>query len=647
MLRKSEPALHNIMKLLSEGVDIVRYEDGFYDLENDGVRNYRWMKHDALIKIEDDVSDGKLICFEVCAHDKTELTITGKYSYTAKLIKGWQRVYIPVKGFITDEIIFHTSINKMAQDDTRELSLMIGELSFISDIVVTKGVYSTGFYDLENDHVRDYCWMACNGKYLFSHASMSDWILFEVGYPGIMPVILEIHGDKKVDLNVINGWQQTGVQLKDIFAEEHDVYEVNFCCKYVHHVQDDLRELSLMIGKPHIGAPTDYEKNSAIFSQELFNKTQVSSYPTFLTYETSARCNLHCAMCAVDESLNEFEVGRTAGMEKTQHIYEECLPYAGKNQLHASGEVLMGKDFWKALDIATHHSEAHPLEIEIFSNGLLLNEKNRKRILDSSLTDLVISTDAANDETYKRIRGGDFSLLKNNISALVQENKNYNNKLRITMAFCMMRENVEELPQFVELAHELGVTTVSYWPLFSTGVDMPVKQIGDFTFYYKQQMLIWYPNLTMECIHKAEQKAQALNINIGTTPCFYKDYEQYLGRKDLPYPISVENFNSFVIKDDILSEQINIDYSEQSRETYRFCYLPWQEAFVSTEGKFAPCLLLMYQGGIAQLPDAGKEEGFMSVWNSPIMQDLRQHIIDGKVHPICGQAQCVFVNKTF
>ena len=51
----------------------------------------------------------------------------------------------------------------------------------------------------------------------------------------------------------------------------------------------------------------------------------------------------------------------------------------------------------------------------------------------------------------------------------------------------------------------------------------------------------------------------------------------------------------------------------------------------------------MYQGGIDNV--LGKS--FMQVWNSETMQSLREHIIKGKVHPLCGKAQCIFVNKMF
>ena len=40
----------------------------------------------------------------------------------------------------------------------------------------------------------------------------------------------------------------------------------------------------------------------------------------------------------------------------------------------------------------------------LFTNGKLLNEKNSKIILNSSLTRLFISMDAATEETYDKVR---------------------------------------------------------------------------------------------------------------------------------------------------------------------------------------------------------------------------------------------------
>ncbi|MDQ0202599.1 radical SAM protein [Pectinatus haikarae] len=517
---------------------------------------------------------------------------------------------------------------------------MFGEVRLLKDDEIPNIIYKEGFYALETDHIRPFRWMKNNAKiFVNKYDHVKQWIKFEVGYTNKVPVTLTIDGKKKFEFKILNGWQKIGMPIENLIENEG---WVSFQCDYVEDNKNDERNLSLMIGEIKIEEKDEHTYNSSLLAQEVFKFSRVKSKPTFLTYETVARCNLKCAMCAVDESLNKFTNDRKDNTEKTEPIYKELIPYSNKLQLHASGEVLMGNDFWRALNIAGPYSQKHSLEIEIFTNGLLLNAQNRKKILESALTDLVISVDAATKKTYRRIRGGNFTKLCENINNLVQENKKYNNKLRIAMACVLMRENIEELPDFIKLANALGVKTVSFWPLFSTGIDMPIKQRGDFVFYYKQQMLLYYPHLTTKKIDEGYETAEKLNIRVGLTPCFPKDYSGFK-HDDIPYPIESREFDKYATRYQETNNYDKKSLSGEYVESYKECYLPWNTAFITTEGRFSPCLLLTYLGGIDSL--AGKN--FDDAWNSPLMQDLRQHIIEGKIHKLCDKAQCIFVNKKF
>jgi hypothetical protein len=79
-------------------------------------------------------------------------------------------------------------------------------------------------------------------------------------------------------------------------------------------------------------------------------------------------------------------------------------------------------------------------------------------------------------------------------------------------------------------------------------------------------------------------------------------------------------------------------------DSYKGCYLPWNGAFISTEGRFAPCILMMYQGGIDSV--IGKDFS-TEVWNSKVMQELQHSIISEVPNKLCKGAQCIFVNKLY
>lgn len=611
---------------------MINYINGFYDIENDGVRNFRWMKKEAEIKINEKFFNDAYIKLDIAANEETELIISGNKKYILKLTIGWQTKYIPLDEINIDEegiIKFETNFQLKNIKDARELSLMVSDLELIEKNNLPKIIFLKGFYNIENDGIRNFRWMEKKAELLIKDFNKDDCLVMEVGISNELPVELNV-GDKKVTL--INGWQQLCFNLSELKIRNK---KIKLITDYEIEIENDSRKLSLMISNVSIRKGTNFEKNSQKLSEEVFKKYDVKSYPTFVTYETSARCNLKCAMCAVDESLNEFDKNREAGIEKTKDIYMRLLPYASKLQLHASGECLLGKDFWISLERAGCFANRHSMEIEIFTNGLLLNEENRKRIINSALTDIVISIDAAKEETYKKIRGGNFNLLLNNIRKLVEEiNLSENKRLKVIMAFVMMRENINELPDFIKLAHSLGVKIVSFWPLFSSGIDMPIKKKNNFVFYYKQQMLNFYPNLTKKMVRDSYNLSKKLGVRIGLTPCFEKEYS-LTTEKDFQYPLSIESF------DKKLKNETKEKVIDNKKNLYKYCYLPWNTAFITTEGNFAPCLLLMYKGGIDNV--IGKD--FSKIWNSDLMMELRRSIIDGKVHPLCKGASCIFANE--
>ena len=66
-----------------------------------------------------------------------------------------------------------------------------------------------------------------------------------------------------------------------------------------------------------------------------------------------------------------------------------------------ASEPLLYKHFDKVLKRA---EEAEIMDVFIFTNGNLLNEKNSRLILNSCVTRLFVSIDAATEETYNKVK---------------------------------------------------------------------------------------------------------------------------------------------------------------------------------------------------------------------------------------------------
>ena len=211
--------------------------------------------------------------------------------------------------------------------------------------------------------------------------------------------------------------------------------------------------------------------------------------------------------------------------------------------------------------------------------------------------------------------------------------------LRISFSYVLMRENLEELPEFIRLAHSLGADSVQVWPLNANSMGIERRQMTqDFLFCYKQQNVAWYPHLTDKMLKESRSLAEELGVPFGNLPSYRFDAED---GEDFPYPLSIEEFEALAKQKDLSMYGIDMggNKSDVDIARYKKCYFPWTNFYITTDGSFAPCLHLIYKGGVGNV----LEEGIQGVWNNQKMQQLRSDILEGRVNPVCRNAQCPFL----
>ena len=153
------------------------------------------------------------------------------------------------------------------------------------------------------------------------------------------------------------------------------------------------RNLAKKFGKRYQDYRESYQENIKVKFSIL------SNYPTTVVLELVNRCNLECVMCY--QGFRNNAKKSTIDTETLQKIFDDFK----KNKLPALmlsiSEPLLYKEFDKVLDLAKN---ANIMDILLFTNGILLNEKNYKKILNSPVTRLFVSVDGATSETYNKVR---------------------------------------------------------------------------------------------------------------------------------------------------------------------------------------------------------------------------------------------------
>jgi molybdenum cofactor biosynthesis enzyme MoaA len=255
--------------------------------------------------------------------------------------------------------------------------------------------------------------------------------------------------------------------------------------------------------------------------------TRLDALPQWFMIETTSHCNLKCVICphGHDAMPNKTELD-TSRFSSNLNF----LALADRMQLFGTGEPLMSAAFWEILESIDHESQT---EVSINSNGTLLNGERIDRLLRSPLSWISVSLDAARPETYRRVRGGDFQLVISRVRDLIRERnaRPRRNRLSIYINMTLMRENIEEFPEFVDLAADLGADGVQVCQLLWHDEHRTWEmQKGDWRFVYRDQLLRKLPGKANDFIQKAIERGAAHNVPIvfdwsqfdGATPVVHE-----------------------------------------------------------------------------------------------------------------------------
>ena len=123
--------------------------------------------------------------------------------------------------------------------------------------------------------------------------------------------------------------------------------------------------------------------------------------------ELTGKCNLRCVMCPQYFGIANKELTK----EEINNLVEIMRP-GDTVSLHGVGEPLLSKNIEYALDTI-------PEGVSIYfnTNGNLLKKTKSLLILKyaEKITHLSVSLDAAEEPTYRKIRGGDLELVLKNL----------------------------------------------------------------------------------------------------------------------------------------------------------------------------------------------------------------------------------------
>lgn len=209
--------------------------------------------------------------------------------------------------------------------------------------------------------------------------------------------------------------------------------------------EEDVNEkLANLLGERFV----DYRKK-----WDAVNRFELETdFPLYLQVELHQICNLRCHMCTIGipEASAKYITQKHMSWELYEKIILEGEKY-GCPSLNPQGinEPLLDKDLEDYIKFASKHGF---IDIMMNTNATLLSEDRSKRLLESGITRLRFSLDAATKETYEKIRvGAKYDEVMENIQRFLKLKKEYGKGIPVIgVNFCKMRLNEHEEELFID-----------------------------------------------------------------------------------------------------------------------------------------------------------------------------------------------------
>src|SRR6266446_7803222 len=177
--------------------------------------------------------------------------------------------------------------------------------------------------------------------------------------------------------------------------------------------------------------------------------------PVCLYLETTNRCNLLCTACP-----RTFEALEPPG-DMSWALFTSIVdqfPRIARVVLHGVGEPMMVR----ALPRMIRYLKDRGTYVLFKTNGTLLTRRKGQELIDSGLDELRVSLDAAEPRAFKQVRGRDmFARIVRNVRAFrALQRQLAAERPRVSLWLTGLKETVDQLCDFVRLAHDLDIPEV-------------------------------------------------------------------------------------------------------------------------------------------------------------------------------------------
>jgi MoaA/NifB/PqqE/SkfB family radical SAM enzyme len=334
--------------------------------------------------------------------------------------------------------------------------------------------------------------------------------------------------------------------------------------------------------------------------------------------EPTARCNLMCHTCirnSWDEAMGNMDIKVFDKLINDLKEFEslQTIMFGG------FGEPTYHKDFLYMVERA----KSLGVEVEIITNGTLLNSDMQKALMERKVDRIWVSFDGTSAGKFEGIReGAKFNRVVDNLKGLKALNRKSEHPIEIGIAFVAMKSNLDELNNINSLARKVGANYVSISNVLPYDKDMQrqtlySKTLGD--------------DIGGLSFNEVSLRLPRIDINNDTKDVFFNLIKSHKKTYLLSNSINGENRSCRFIDD-------------------RCTFIRW-------DGGVSPCMGLLhsyktylynYEREIqAYTIDNINNVSLRDIWNSNVYYKFREKVSDFNFSPchICGGCESLESNR--
>ena len=252
------------------------------------------------------------------------------------------------------------------------------------------------------------------------------------------------------------------------------------------------------------------------FRYEIFPSTQeVDSFPPYLQIEPSSICNYRCVFCfQTDDTFNKRSQGHMGKM--SLQLFKRIIDQAENNiefiSLASRGEPLLCPEIIPMLA----YTRGKFLNLKMNTNAYELDEEKSHAILSSGLKTLVFSADAADKESYEKMRVyGKFERIMENIKRFKEiKQKHYSDSKIITRVSGVKiddNQNINDMEKvWGDLVDQVAFVTYCAWTDTyndeKNNIESPCSELW-------RRMYVWWDGKMNPCENDYKSYLKIGNFN--------------------------------------------------------------------------------------------------------------------------------------